>query len=84
VDYSKRRHKPSVPTGAALGFVCSYQEIADSMGVSHQRVMQLEQQALRKLRQGLAARGYDSSDLLHTPVEARLLLPQEGDSYELH
>lgn len=40
------------------------EEIADTLGISHQRVTQLEQSALKKIRKALALHNITYEDLL--------------------
>ena len=48
----------------------THREIADELGVSRQRVWQVERSAMAKLRRGLEERGYALEDLLEQ--DARL------------
>ena len=73
---------PDVPKGAYGGYQHSYQEIADELGVSHQRVMQLERQALLKVRKGLLELGYTSDDIPWTAPTYTLVAPERGVSDE--
>jgi DNA-directed RNA polymerase specialized sigma24 family protein len=45
-------------------FDMSRQDIADALGVSRQTVTNIEEKAMRKIRQELFKRGFDKEDLL--------------------
>lgn len=59
--------KPSSPTVDERHM--TLQEIADILGTSRERVRQIEQRALGKLRRRLSAMGYNADDLLGEFIE---------------
>jgi len=72
--------------GGYRGRVCTYEEIADILGITRQRVAQIERTALKKLRDGLDTRGYgpeEFADYLLTiqqPAYYNLLIPEREAS----
>jgi hypothetical protein len=52
-----------------MGMNMTLQEIADILGTSRERVRQIEQRALGKLRRKLTAMGYTSEDLFGQLIE---------------
>jgi len=59
--------KPTSPTVADRNM--TLQEIADILGTSRERVRQIEQRALGKLRRKLSAMGYKPEDLFGQLIE---------------
>ncbi len=53
------KKRSRAPRRARVEWLMSCDEVAQALGVSRQRVYQLEASALRKIRKGLEARGYD-------------------------
>jgi len=47
---------------------CSLEEIATELGVSRERVRQIQDAALRKCRQWAMGNGYDVEDLIGTAI----------------
>jgi len=59
--------KPTSPTVSDRNM--TLQEIADILGTSRERVRQIEQRALGKLRRKLSAMGYKPEDLFGQLIE---------------
>ena len=62
----------------------TYEEIGLELGVSHQRVMEIEQAALSKAFDILARKGYHPDILFKeddVSFEKQLLLPELGEMY---
>lgn len=62
------------------------QEIADLMGMSRERVRQIEQNGLRKMKKVLASKGITAEDFISTLRYAKPIKPSEasdGSEYEL-
>lgn len=55
---------PKMPKRSTNASYMSLEEIADIMGVTRERVRQIEQRALMKLRKRLRAKGIKPEDLL--------------------
>ena len=54
--------------------VCTYQDIADELGVSKERIRQIERKALHKLRVALVVRGH-SFEMVQGFVRENVLEP---------
>ena len=63
----RRPHGAQRSSLAERQYAMTCEEVAQVMGCSSQRVSQLQVRALKKLRRGLAARGYGPAEIDNLP-----------------